>query len=79
LESSPPFLVPSPDLPKQDQNSMKERTFKCAACNAIIKGVKQYYKYTKPKVCKNPHCLEKYLFDLEERDSLFCDWQKLRV
>jgi DNA replication licensing factor MCM6 len=51
-----------------------EGTFICSACNTKNKKIRQCYKYTKPKVCKNPHCLEKNAFELEERDSLFCDW-----
>ena len=53
--------------------------FTCIACNTEIRGVDQQFRYTQPKVCKNPSCQNRMKWNLNGNDSVFCDWQKLRV
>lgn len=48
-------------------------------CNSTVKGVDQQFRYTEPKICSNPNCNNRYKWDLAHEESVFADWQKLRV
>jgi len=54
-------------------------SFLCMACNSEVKGVEQQFKYTEPKLCKNPNCKNHIKWELSLEGSIFGDWQKLRV
>jgi DNA replication licensing factor MCM6 len=54
-------------------------SFLCMACNSEIKGVEQQFRYTEPKLCKNPNCKNHIKWELSLEGSIFGDWQKLRV
>jgi len=54
-------------------------SFLCLACNAEIKDIEQQFKYTEPKLCKNPRCKNHVKWELSLEGSQFGDWQKLRV
>lgn len=53
--------------------------FKCKMCSGIIDEVEQQFRYTEPKICKNRNCVNTFSWELITQDSLFSDWQKLRV
>lgn len=54
-------------------------SFKCDICGTITKDVEQQFRYTLPKLCVNKVCTNKTRFDLDQTDSIYTDWQKLRV
>ena len=54
-------------------------SFICLACNAEVKDVEQQFKYTEPKICRNPNCRNYTKWELSHEGSSFGDWQKLRV
>ena len=54
-------------------------SFKCDICGTITKDVQQQFRYTLPKLCINKQCTNKTRFDLDQTDSVYTDWQKLRV
>jgi DNA replicative helicase MCM subunit Mcm2 (Cdc46/Mcm family) len=54
-------------------------SFICMACNSEIKDIEQQFKYTEPKLCKNPNCKNHTKWELSVEGSIFGDWQKLRV
>lgn len=41
--------------------------------------MEQQFKYTEPVRCSNERCMNKSKWELLNSDSLFMDWQKLRV
>lgn len=41
--------------------------------------IQQQFKYTEPVKCINDHCENRMRWELNEHESLFLDWQKLRV
>jgi len=48
-------------------------------CNSIVKNIDQQFRYTEPRLCSNTNCSNRIKWDLNQEDSLFSDWQKLRV
>ncbi|KAG2499995.1 hypothetical protein HYH03_002277 [Edaphochlamys debaryana] len=53
--------------------------FKCMDCNTITTGVPQQFKYSPPIICTNPTCGNKQRWTLVREQSVFCDWQRLKV
>lgn len=54
-------------------------TFICMDCNGTIKNVKQQFKFTNPTICNNPVCSNRRRFMLDVDNSIFVDFQKLRI
>ncbi|KAK0161566.1 hypothetical protein PV327_010025 [Microctonus hyperodae] len=54
-------------------------TFLCVDCNAVIKNVEQQFKFTNPTICHNPVCANKRRFILDVDNSVFVDFQKVRI
>ncbi|XP_029173730.1 DNA replication licensing factor Mcm6 [Nylanderia fulva] len=54
-------------------------TFICMDCNAIIKNVEQQFKFTNPTICTNPVCSNRRRFMLDVDNSVFVDFQKVRI
>jgi DNA replication licensing factor MCM6 len=55
-------------------------TFVCEVCKAKVRDVQQQFRYTEPKICSNPNCTNKMLWELDQTDGCqFTDWQKIRV
>ena len=54
-------------------------TFICKKCNSVVKDVIQEFIYTEPKVCSNLNCNNHNKWELLEEESVFSDWQKLKV
>jgi DNA replication licensing factor MCM6 len=58
-----------------------EGSFRCQKCGLLATGVRQHYHYTRPQKCRNPRCANDnpLHFILETSNSIFTDWQKLRL
>lgn len=54
-------------------------SFSCRQCNNLIKGIDQQFRFTEPKVCSNRNCINRQSWELIEQESVYCDWQKLRI
>ncbi|XP_060824448.1 DNA replication licensing factor Mcm6 [Bombus pascuorum] len=54
-------------------------TFICMDCNAVIKNVEQQFKFCNPTICYNPVCNNRRRFLLDVDNSIFVDFQKIRV
>ncbi|XP_066581178.1 DNA replication licensing factor Mcm6 [Prorops nasuta] len=54
-------------------------TFACMDCNAVIKNVEQQFKFTNPTICNNPVCNNRRRFMLDVDNSIFIDFQKVRI
>lgn len=54
-------------------------SFKCMECNSITQGIEQQFKFTEPVRCSNEKCGNKTKWELINSDSVFMDWQKLRL
>lgn len=54
-------------------------TFQCNDCRTVIKNVEQQFKYTEPTICQNPICGNRSSWTLLIEQSLFLDWQKVRI
>ncbi|XP_070172210.1 DNA replication licensing factor Mcm6 isoform X1 [Polyergus mexicanus] len=54
-------------------------TFICMDCNALIKNVEQQFKFTNPTICTNPVCNNRRRFLLDMDNSVFIDFQKVRI
>ncbi|XP_032667167.1 DNA replication licensing factor Mcm6 [Odontomachus brunneus] len=54
-------------------------TFICMDCNAFIKNVEQQFKFTNPTICSNPVCSNRRRFLLDVDNSVFVDFQKVRI
>ena len=56
-------------------------TFSCEKCATIHSGVEQQCTYTLPQVCRNTECINSTnsKFDCLTDQSIFIDWQRLRV
>ncbi|KAG7191068.1 hypothetical protein KM043_007110 [Ampulex compressa] len=54
-------------------------TFVCMDCNAVIKNVEQQFKFTNPTICHNPVCSNRRRFMLDVDNSIFVDFQKVRI
>lgn len=53
--------------------------FTCSVCNADCGLVDQQFKFTNPKMCLSKACNNRVDFELQRDDSLFVDWQKIKV
>ncbi|MEW5303285.1 MAG: hypothetical protein WDW36_005991 [Sanguina aurantia] len=53
--------------------------FKCMECNATVRGVEQQFKYTLPTICSNSTCGNRKSWTLQREESVFVDWQRLKV
>jgi len=54
-------------------------SFNCKICNTAISNVDQQFRFTNPKVCLNPNCNNKSDWELNYENSVFADWQKLKL
>ncbi|XP_046602964.1 DNA replication licensing factor Mcm6 [Neodiprion virginianus] len=54
-------------------------TFVCQDCNTVIKNVEQQFKFTNPTICRNPVCNNRRNFLLDVDNSIFIDFQKVRI
>jgi DNA replication licensing factor MCM6 len=54
-------------------------SFKCEICSSIVKDIEQQFRYTTPKICTNKNCTNKTRWELAQTESIYTDWQKLRV
>jgi DNA replication licensing factor MCM6 len=54
-------------------------TFKCKVCSVYTEGIEQQFKFTKPIKCKSDKCNNTAEFDLVTKESVFQDWQKVRL
>eukprot|EP00891_Asterochloris_glomerata_P009792 jgi/Astpho2/9792/e_gw1.00149.18.1_t len=54
-------------------------TFKCLKCQTLCTNVEQQFRYTHPLICPNTTCGEKSAFMLVPNQSVFVDWQKVKV
>lgn len=54
-------------------------TFICMDCNAYIRNVEQQFKFTNPTICTNPVCNNRRRFLLDVDNSVFVDFQKVRI
>ncbi|XP_018912680.1 LOW QUALITY PROTEIN: DNA replication licensing factor Mcm6 [Bemisia tabaci] len=54
-------------------------TFKCLDCQQVIRDVHQEFKFTQPTICTNPICSNRRRFTLDVHNSVFVDFQKVRV
>lgn len=53
--------------------------FRCDDCNTIIRDVEQQFKYTEPNICTNSFCQNRRNWTLIPEESVFVNWQKVRV
>lgn len=53
--------------------------FTCKVCNTTVGPVEQQYKFTEPLRCSNQNCQNAVNWDLQMSQSIFVDWQKVRV
>jgi DNA replication licensing factor MCM6 len=58
---------------------LAQATFICEACNTVIPAVEQTFKYTEPTQCPNLICANRFGWRLDVRQSVFVDWQKVRI
>lgn len=54
-------------------------TFVCEMCRNVVYNVEQIFRYTEPTQCPNLTCMNKQFWRLDIRQSVFVDWQKIRV
>ena len=54
-------------------------TFTCEACRAVVANVEQVFRYTEPTQCPNLICGNRNGWRLDVRQSVFIDWQKVRI
>lgn len=54
-------------------------TFICEACNTTIYNLEQTFRYTEPTQCPNVTCGNREAWRLDIKQSVFVDWQKIRV
>jgi len=53
--------------------------FKCKLCKSTVPAVEQQFKYTEPCRCVNANCQNMANWELVNNESIFIDWQKIRV
>jgi DNA replication licensing factor MCM6 len=58
---------------------LAQATFTCEACNTVVPAVEQTFKYTEPTQCPNLTCGNRVGWRLDVRQSVFVDWQKVRI
>ena len=54
-------------------------TFRCKMCETLSDGIEQQFKFTQPLKCKSAQCPNAVEFDLVPKESVFQDWQKVRL
>ncbi|KAL7080115.1 hypothetical protein ACQ4LE_000635 [Meloidogyne hapla] len=54
-------------------------TFVCDDCGVTIRNVHQQFQYTQPIKCENQQCQNRSRFMLNVYDSLFVDFQRLKI
>lgn len=54
-------------------------TFICENCNTVVNNVEQAFRYTEPTQCPNMTCMNRTGWRLDVRQSVFVDWQKVRI
>ena len=55
-------------------------SFACKMCKQTVRGVEQQFKFTEPTRCPNTaKCQNTSNWDLLNSESIFMDWQKIRV
>ncbi|KAF7633841.1 DNA helicase [Meloidogyne graminicola] len=54
-------------------------TFVCDDCGVTIRNVPQQFQYTQPIKCENQQCQNRTRFMLNVYDSLFVDFQRLKI
>lgn len=54
-------------------------TFTCEACRTVVNNVEQVFRYTEPTQCPNMTCGNRTGWRLDVRQSIFVDWQKVRI
>ncbi|OMJ21101.1 DNA replication licensing factor mcm6 [Smittium culicis] len=53
--------------------------FSCVLCQTIVPNILQQFKYTEPTICSRPTCQNRTMWKLVTEQSVFTDWQKIRV
>lgn len=56
-----------------------EGKFRCLQCGTISESIQQQFKYTEPKICSNPACGNRTLWQLIMEQSRFADYQRIHV
>lgn len=54
-------------------------TFICETCRTVVSNVEQIFRYTEPTQCPSFTCGNRNGWRLEVRQSIFVDWQKVRI
>ena len=54
-------------------------TFRCQACQSLVENVEQIFRYTEPTQCPTLTCGNRSGWQLDIRQSVFVDWQKIRI
>ena len=54
-------------------------SFKCLECGHLVENMEQQFKFTEPVRCSNENCNNKTKWELVNSNSVFIDWQKLRI
>jgi len=54
-------------------------TFKCAECGMLERYLEQQFKYVEPGACPNTECRNQNKWELVPEESVFVDWQRLRL
>jgi DNA replication licensing factor MCM6 len=58
---------------------LAQATFVCEMCNTVVPAVEQTFRYTEPTQCPNNVCGNRFAWRLDVRQSVFIDWQKVRI
>jgi DNA replication licensing factor MCM6 len=58
---------------------LSQATFICENCNTVVPSIEQTFKYTEPTQCPNLTCGNRIGWRLDIRQSVFIDWQKVRL
>lgn len=58
---------------------LAQATFICEACNTVVPAIEQTFRYTEPTQCPNLTCGNRIGWRLDIRQSVFIDWQKVRI
>ncbi|ODQ65577.1 DNA replication licensing factor MCM6 [Nadsonia fulvescens var. elongata DSM 6958] len=54
-------------------------SFTCDACRTVVDNVEQAFRFTQPTMCPNPNCQNRLAWSLNVANSIFMDWQKVRI
>lgn len=58
---------------------LAQATFICEDCNSVVPAIEQTFRYTEPTQCPNMTCGNRFGWRLDVRQSMFVDWQKVRI